>query len=128
MEGATKFEDLSRDDQIDTFIQHISGNEKEREISVILAVFAACNISNETAEQYELTEYGFDELIDLLANPDGDDWEAETKKWNVLIDTIGTSKMWEILLTPIPYIDEYLEVAHLLEDIRDKLFKGFARL
>jgi hypothetical protein len=124
LETAAKFADLSREDQADYFIQYVSGQEKEIEIGHILAISGAYNLSNETAEKYELTEYDADELIELLDNTST--WDEENRAWNVFIDTIGISKIWDILDNIDFYIDEFNKINHLLGDLKFILFKAFA--
>ncbi|HBF39797.1 MAG TPA: hypothetical protein DDW50_21095 [Firmicutes bacterium] len=124
MKDATKFEDLPKSDQIDCFIQHVSGHEKEAEILYILAIYAAYLLTNENAEKYNLTEYTSDELVNLFENADG--FDEEERAWNSFIDSIGTSQIWDIISNPIPYIDELNKITNLIQNIKYRLFKNFA--
>lgn len=118
---------MSRDELIGALMTRVGGHKKADEIMHILAVFATYKITNEIAEQHELTEYSAYELMDNISK-----WLRigefvdENRAWSAVIDSIGSDKIWHIINNPELYISKYLEIEHIIDSIKDKLYRLFA--
>lgn len=120
------FEDLPRDEQVDSIISTISGHEKEPEIGLILSVFAAYKTTNEIISKYGLGEYATNELIDYIsAELNHGSPDEEDRVWNFVLDSIGAKNIFYIIYNINDYIDEHNKIKHLISQIRDKMLEMF---
>lgn len=122
------FENYPQEEQIDTFISIISSHEKDTEILLILSIFTAYNIKEELYTKY-FDELGTDEVIqrlqDYLKN-NGCGIDEEDIAWHVVIETLGTNKVWDIIDNIDQYMDLYNGVVHPLEKIKFDGLKDLA--
>ena len=122
------FSDIPRNEQIDYFINKVSCHEFEDEIADMLSTLAAYNNTiHKNIADHPLYESYFDldveELRDLLNNSimDADDVDEEEKAWNLILDTLGESKVFQCI-DDYSLRDKYLNKKREIEDIREKMF------
>lgn len=105
----TKFEDLSRNDQISCFIQIIDGHEHETEIEIILTILTVFNLSIGTAKQYNLLRFDSIELIIWILNAlNSGRFEDEEKAWILILDSLGTQKIFRVVKNNEFYINPFI--------------------
>lgn len=122
-----RFEELSLDEKIDIFIQHISGHEKEDEIYCLLALFTSYNINRELTERFaEYTTEQIKEIINSKLISGGFDDEQEA--WEIIINTLGTDKVWDIIDNVDEYICRFNQIKNLLETLENVIMELFTKI
>jgi hypothetical protein len=128
MNEVVKFEELSREEQKDLFIQQISGSLYEDEIINLIAIFTNYNINEDSYSKY-YGELDNEETINAINNGlQGDDWEEEDNAWNTVIDSLNSAKIFDIIDNVESYMDTYLEIMHNLDDMKNTALKLFAKI
>lgn len=122
-----RFEDLPRAEQISIFIDRISGDEKEEEILHQLALFTAYNIDGYNFARF--IEYSIEQLVELLNRYLNDgNYDEENIAWNLVIDTLGIDKIWDIIDDIDEYIMKYLEIKHTLENLETTVMEMYTKI
>lgn len=116
---------LPIEEQINIFIQDLSGHVKECEISNILAIATAYKMSDETYFAYfeELTS---DEIVERLETDIKGDYEEEFIAWNVIIKTLGADKVYDIISNYEKYFSLYAQRTNAINDLTDAINKLYA--
>lgn len=98
------FSDLPKAEQIDYFVNRISASDFEVEIADMLTTLTAYSgnafeiiIEKENGEYMDYVEHTDDTLKNLLMSNilDAEDPYEEEKCWNLMIDTLGTDKIFQ---------------------------------
>lgn len=122
-----KFEDLSREEQKDIYINILSGHEKEVEIISILAIITTYRMRGETYLKY------FNELVNseikerLQIGLTGDHFDAEEIAWSAVMDTLESVTIFDILEEPERYINDYINIEHSIREYANFLYKEFSK-
>lgn len=116
---------LPIEEQINIFIQDLSGHAKECEISNTLAIATAYKMSDETYLAYfeELTS---DEIIEKLETDLRGGYEEEFITWNVIIKTLGADKVYDIISNYEKYFSLYAQRTNVISDLTDAINKLYA--
>lgn len=121
------FEDLSLNEKIDIFIQQISGHEKEDEIYCLLALFTAYNINEEVLESY--VAYTTKQIAEIINNKlINGGFDDEQEAWEVVINTLGTDNIWDIIDNANEYICRFNQLKNLLETLENVMMKMFTKI
>lgn len=121
----------SRAKQIDTFISLIHKSGKVVDIHKTLSIITAYTISGDTYEKY-FPEWMYEDIIKMLQTSleNGGNghlfYEEEEAAWNAIIDTLGVSKILDIINNPDRCLVQYDRIIRQIEELKDQLLEGFA--
>lgn len=121
-----RFEDLPREDQIDCYIQYVSGHKSEAEISLMLGIFTAYNLPVEVADKYGFSKYSTEEIVSLIPRFLNGNLDEEQQAWNAIIESLGIYKTWDIIDDIDTHMKEYHKFMVPLEYLRHWLLNLFA--
>lgn len=122
-----KFEDLSKDEQKDIYINHLSGHEKSVEIMSILAIITTYRMNGETyLKHFEARTTS--EIVERLEKGlEGLDYDTEDEAWKAIMATLEPITILDILDNTERYLEDYIKVTHLIESFRDSSYKEFSK-
>lgn len=122
-------EDLSREEQISIIAGQFSGHEKEQEIAAILSILASYKVTD--SDYLKFYDYQTSEEIEKRIN-DGilcinseDQLQEEENAWNTILDCLGIGKVIDIIDNCEKYIEKYLKIEDLMDDMRKRLYTDF---
>jgi hypothetical protein len=111
--------------------QNLYESELYKEISDVLAILTAYNLTDEALEQYELEGYSFDEIVEqlnLYTLDENNDNEGSARAWNIILQTLGTITVFDIVMVnPDKYIVKHKEIEDFLESSYDTAYKEFTK-
>lgn len=122
-------EDLSREEQINFVVGQFSGHEKEEEIAAILSILASYKVTDSDYLKYydALTSEEISQRINsgILCIYSENQWQEEENAWNSILDCLGIGKVIDIIDNCEKYIEKYLKIEDLVEDMRKRLYNDF---
>lgn len=122
-------EDLSREEQINIVIGLFSGHEKEEEIAAILSILASYKVTDSDYIKYydASTSEEIEEKINngILCINSEDQWQEEENAWNTILDCLEIGKVIDIIDNCEMYIEKYLKIEDMVEDMRKMLYNDF---
>ncbi|CUP65167.1 phage transcriptional regulator [Clostridium baratii] len=122
-------ERMNKNEEIDTLIGLFSGKSYQVEISHILAIKTAYNLSGELYSKY-FEQLVNDEIIDFLSNSllTDHDIDNELIAWNCILDTLGFEYSYDIIENDLYYRKEYVSLLSIADNVKDMVYKEFSKL
>lgn len=122
----------SRDDEIEILIDKLSGCEKSTELSYILAIKTAYNVSDNNYLKY-FPENTTDEIINIIASVLEDNcadytYDELIKIMNLIIDTIGFSGTIDIIDNADFFITEWNRIDTAVDNVKKLLYESFTKI
>lgn len=122
------FNVLSRKEAKNIFIKEIyKATKEEKEIFKLLSVFTAYNMSKDRAVKnfkYMTKDEITDTLLESLLEKDS---TKEIEAWNIIIDTLGESKIFHIIDNVRDYLYVYSEINQRIDRVKLKALEIFTR-
>lgn len=122
-------ERMNKNEEIDTLIGLFSGKSCQVEISHILAIKTAYNLSKKLYLKYfeQLTN---DEIIVFLSDSllTDSDIDNEFIAWNCILDTLGFEYSYDIIENDLYYRKEYVSLLSIADNVKDMVYKEFSKL
>jgi hypothetical protein len=121
---------ITREDEITILSNKLYEHDKYPELVKILAIKTAYNTTDDVYLKYFETKTNDEiiEYISCLSAVAGIDDEIESEIYNIVLDTLGFEKCIDIIENADIYIHEWLKVEFNLEDIKETLYKSYAKI
>lgn len=122
-------EKMNKNEEIDFLVSNFSASSYQTEIAHILAIKTSYNLSSELYLKY-FEGWVDEQIIEFLSDSIiiSNDFENETIAWNCILDTLGFEYCYDIIENDNFYRREYISSRLLAEDIKDLIYKEFAKL
>ena len=120
---------MNKNEEIDFLVSNFSASSYQTEIAHILAIKTSYNLSSELYLKY-FEGWVDEQIIEFLSDSIiiSNDFENETIAWNCILDTLGFEYCYDIIENDNFYRREYISSRLLAEDIKDLIYKEFAKL